>query len=1020
MAQPWSPKHPARSETAANERQQQIKRWEANEANTETPISKDRLGTKVKFDDGVVFLAATSSDDEDEVRRLLKDGSDVNYANVDGLTALHQCAIDGNDDMIKLLLDEGANINAMDNEGWTALHAAANCGHLSIVKFLIERGANISLANNEGELPVDLAEDAEVKQYLVDEIDRQGVDLNDARNAEEWIMMSDAEKMLKSGSSTDLYPSTGGATALHVACAKGYIGAIKSLLAAAVDVNARDRDGWTPLHAAAHWGQTEACELLSLNGAKFDAKTYAGETAEDLCEEEKHRKVLLDLKDKQEEMRRKGSLDRSKSGVFEAVQRIRKEKMVRRTSISRLEKGISGRRDISQERDIQESFKDESTPPPQPPTTSLPSSSGGGTGLSLILSSDHQQTKPSPSPSPGRSGPALLQRRDVDSTAEKRAATTTTTTASGGRSVVASALSNLLNSPLGARRGIAAGAGKSVDAASGDNSLLLSEKVPVANSIEDAATMKGKVKESPFLAHDITVDHHAKEAAKKAEDDATAVAGALTVPSTTTGFTPSRSGAMDHSPKEPEAKRKDKAKRTRQTRRPTQSVRSEDLKEARQSLDDDEEEEEEEEEEGEKASPGGETENGTDEAKESSPTDATPPSVAVPSAPPPTPTPVPSKISETQRRKKARRSREDRMQTGGGALFGPLVAEAKKKSAGDSENESTTSKGNPDDEAEDAREAAEAAEATTTNDAEAKDEQSYSPPRQSAFKPRARPKARVFKDDDADPPTLVSAKPPSYSTPTATTFPPPSATEARREPEGSSEVRKDGSDQREEEDDATAAGQKRRLIKYVKKDHRDGDKTRSVAAAAVGASDDAKTGGRSDEKKATLATKKRYVKKPRRPTGPVFVVQGGDSKEGSPDSDISAEGVPAMATASSSVKRLVGTVRHGSSSPEDSQTDYLMLYEEERIKYRRLKEKYVESQGKVKELEAQLKQAFEKIDGLRGKYEAEKRERRLLENRQDDLEKNVDENADLHKQVSKLKDENAALIRVIGKLSRTN
>ena len=90
MAQPWSPKHPARSETAANERQQQIKRWEANEANTETPISKDRLGTKVKFDDGVVFLAATSSDDEDEVRRLLKDGSDVNYANVDGLTALHQ------------------------------------------------------------------------------------------------------------------------------------------------------------------------------------------------------------------------------------------------------------------------------------------------------------------------------------------------------------------------------------------------------------------------------------------------------------------------------------------------------------------------------------------------------------------------------------------------------------------------------------------------------------------------------------------------------------------------------------------------------------------------------------------------------------------------------------------------------------------------------------------------------------------------------------------------------------------
>ena len=27
-------------------------------------------------------------------------------------------------------------------------------------------------------------------------------------------------------------------------------------------VSPRDFDGWTPLHAAVHWGQTEACELL--------------------------------------------------------------------------------------------------------------------------------------------------------------------------------------------------------------------------------------------------------------------------------------------------------------------------------------------------------------------------------------------------------------------------------------------------------------------------------------------------------------------------------------------------------------------------------------------------------------------------------------------------------------------------------------------------------------------------------------------------------------------------------------
>lgn len=34
------------------------------------------------------------------------------------------------------------------------------------------------------------------------------------------------------------------------------------LLQCQVDVHSRDSDGWTPLHAAAHWGQEEACNVL--------------------------------------------------------------------------------------------------------------------------------------------------------------------------------------------------------------------------------------------------------------------------------------------------------------------------------------------------------------------------------------------------------------------------------------------------------------------------------------------------------------------------------------------------------------------------------------------------------------------------------------------------------------------------------------------------------------------------------------------------------------------------------------
>jgi hypothetical protein len=70
-------------------RHQQLKRWEDSETNK--AADDLRPGPKrVKFQDGCVFLAACSSGDRDEVKKLLDRGADINTANVDGLTALHQ------------------------------------------------------------------------------------------------------------------------------------------------------------------------------------------------------------------------------------------------------------------------------------------------------------------------------------------------------------------------------------------------------------------------------------------------------------------------------------------------------------------------------------------------------------------------------------------------------------------------------------------------------------------------------------------------------------------------------------------------------------------------------------------------------------------------------------------------------------------------------------------------------------------------------------------------------------------
>lgn len=43
------------------------------------------------------------------------------------------------------------------------------------------------------------------------------------------------------------------------------------LIQARYDVNIKDYDGWTPLHAAAHWGKEEACRILVENLCDMEA-----------------------------------------------------------------------------------------------------------------------------------------------------------------------------------------------------------------------------------------------------------------------------------------------------------------------------------------------------------------------------------------------------------------------------------------------------------------------------------------------------------------------------------------------------------------------------------------------------------------------------------------------------------------------------------------------------------------------------------------------------------------------------
>ncbi|XP_010588515.2 protein phosphatase 1 regulatory subunit 12B isoform X4 [Loxodonta africana] len=329
-----------RAESARTRRAEQLRRWRGSLTEQEPAErrgagrqSQSRRGSpRVRFEDGAVFLAACSSGDTDEVKKLLARGADINTVNVDGLTALHQACIDENLDMVKFLVENRANVNQQDNEGWTPLHAAASCGYLNIAEYFINHGASVGIVNSEGEVPSDLAEEPAMKDLLLEQVKKQGVDLEQSRKEEEQQMLQDARQWLNSGKIEDVRQARSGATALHVAAAKGYSEVLRLLIQAGYELNVQDHDGWTPLHAAAHWGVKEACSILAEALCDMDIRNKLGQTPFDVADEglvehlemlQKKQNVLRSEKETRNKLIESDLNSKLQSGLFK-----NKEKML--------------------------------------------------------------------------------------------------------------------------------------------------------------------------------------------------------------------------------------------------------------------------------------------------------------------------------------------------------------------------------------------------------------------------------------------------------------------------------------------------------------------------------------------------------------------------------------------------------------------------------------------------------------------------------------------------------------------
>ncbi|MFX0135000.1 MAG: ankyrin repeat domain-containing protein [Candidatus Hodarchaeota archaeon] len=263
----------------------------------------------------------------EELKKVIKKGVNINAADSEGTTALHNATIwmphlQDKDflGITKLLVENGADVNATNKYKETPLLLAAFEGYYEIVVYLHEKGAKIDVANDGGFNPlheiakkipgrpmnykliierngkkVEITDPDEIRKiqgshpddeyfgyvntakYLID----NGINVNQQTKERKQTPLFHAsdegvqelvEMILEKGVENINHQDSYGLTVLHYASRKGYLGIVKALIAAGSDPNIKENYGFTPLHETAENGHLEILKFLIENGGDVNSK----------------------------------------------------------------------------------------------------------------------------------------------------------------------------------------------------------------------------------------------------------------------------------------------------------------------------------------------------------------------------------------------------------------------------------------------------------------------------------------------------------------------------------------------------------------------------------------------------------------------------------------------------------------------------------------------------------------------------------------------------------------------------
>lgn len=134
--------------------------------------------TNEKTNNGQTALHfAASKSNLETARKLIAHKAVARVKDKRGQLALHRAAAVGNVPIVKLLLENRSAINATDIDGMTALAHAICEGHGDAALALLKAGAEADKRDGRGTLPIDLAPDERVRNYILRAAAEEGIEM---------------------------------------------------------------------------------------------------------------------------------------------------------------------------------------------------------------------------------------------------------------------------------------------------------------------------------------------------------------------------------------------------------------------------------------------------------------------------------------------------------------------------------------------------------------------------------------------------------------------------------------------------------------------------------------------------------------------------------------------------------------------------------------------------------------------------------------------------------------------------